>query len=261
MKPIATLMKPLRSVDLDTLDRGAGGDRAQRRLRGAGRRGGRRGDGRVRPRRRVPREVRRRLDRGDRSGTTTRTRRARSAAASRRTADLAVAMIRPILRYGADVLHAARRARRRDHAGDPAAHRRHDPDDVRRAGDRPGRPAGRRRRCGSSSPTSRSAATRPICSSSSTRSSSSATACSSRRKAASACPGFNATVARPSRAVRQGARPRRRRAGHRRHRPAGALLPARDGSPRRDAVRRSAARAAEGPDRPQDQEAARAGKW
>ena len=64
MKPIATLMKPLRSVDLDDDDREPGGDRAQRRLRRPGRGGRRRSDGRDRARRRARREVRRRLDRG-----------------------------------------------------------------------------------------------------------------------------------------------------------------------------------------------------
>jgi chorismate synthase len=47
--------------------RGAGCDRAQRRLRGPGRGGRRRSDGRVRARRRVPGEIRRRLDRGNRA--------------------------------------------------------------------------------------------------------------------------------------------------------------------------------------------------
>ena len=61
MKPIATLMKPLRSVDLTTLDESPGGDRAQRRLRRPRRRRRRRGHGRHRAGRRVPREVRRRL--------------------------------------------------------------------------------------------------------------------------------------------------------------------------------------------------------
>ena len=67
MKPIATLMKPLRSVDLNTLDRRARGHRAQRRLRGPGRGRRRRSDGRVRAGRCVPGEVRRRLDRGNRA--------------------------------------------------------------------------------------------------------------------------------------------------------------------------------------------------
>ena len=54
MKPIATLMKPLRSVDLDDAGREPGGHRAQRRLRRARRRRRRRSDGRLRPRRRAP---------------------------------------------------------------------------------------------------------------------------------------------------------------------------------------------------------------
>ena len=50
MKPIATLMKPLRSVDLDHAAPKRRGDRAQRRLRRAGRGGRRRSDGGVRAR-------------------------------------------------------------------------------------------------------------------------------------------------------------------------------------------------------------------
>ena len=62
MKPIATLMKPLRSVDLDDDGGESGGDRTQRRLRGAGGGGRRRSDGRARPGRRGHREIRRRFD-------------------------------------------------------------------------------------------------------------------------------------------------------------------------------------------------------
>ena len=62
MKPISTLMKPLRSVDLATMSRVPRRDRAQRRLRGSGGRGRRRGDGRVRAGRRAARALRRRLD-------------------------------------------------------------------------------------------------------------------------------------------------------------------------------------------------------
>ena len=47
MKPISTLMKPLRSVDLRTMDGVAGGHRAQRRVRRARRRRGRRSHGRA----------------------------------------------------------------------------------------------------------------------------------------------------------------------------------------------------------------------
>ena len=47
MKPIATLMKPLRSVDLTTMAEQPGRHRAQRRLRRAGRGGRRRSDGRA----------------------------------------------------------------------------------------------------------------------------------------------------------------------------------------------------------------------
>ena len=66
MKPISTLMKPLRSVDLTTMDGEPGGDRAQRRLRRPRRGGRRRSDGGDCDGRRGAREVRRRFDRGDR---------------------------------------------------------------------------------------------------------------------------------------------------------------------------------------------------
>jgi hypothetical protein len=74
-------------------------------------------------------------------------------------------------------------------------------------------------------------------------------------------PGFNATVARPLQG--EGARPRsqRQRAGCRGHGTARTLLPARDGSPRRDALRRSLARPAEGPDLRKIKKLARSGKW
>ena len=54
-------------------------------------------------------------------------------------------------------------------------------------------------------------------------------------------PGFNATVVRPSRAVIRGVRPTMVRTRSRRARPARACVPARDGSPRRDRLRRSPA--------------------
>ncbi len=60
MKPIATLMSPLRSIDLRHRRPGGGRHRAQRRLRGAGRVGRRRGDGRPRAGGRRARAVRRR---------------------------------------------------------------------------------------------------------------------------------------------------------------------------------------------------------
>ena len=89
---------------------------------------------------------------------------------------------------------------------------------------------------------------------SSTRSSSKRTACSSKTRAASACPASTPRCPAVARG-RQGAGSRRQRAGRRGHRPARPLLPARDGSSRRHGVRRSPARASEGPDRPEDQEA------
>ena len=60
MKPIPTLTKPLRSVDIDTARARAGAARAHRLVRRARRRRRGRGDGRLRARRRLPREVRRR---------------------------------------------------------------------------------------------------------------------------------------------------------------------------------------------------------
>ena len=60
MKPLPTLTKPLRSVDIATHEPAAGAARAHRLLHRAGGRRRRRGDGRVRARRRLPREVRRR---------------------------------------------------------------------------------------------------------------------------------------------------------------------------------------------------------
>ena len=60
MKPLPTLMKPLRSVDLATGEAGAGARRAERRRCGRGARGRRRGGRRVRARARRAREVRRR---------------------------------------------------------------------------------------------------------------------------------------------------------------------------------------------------------
>ena len=79
MKPIATLMKPLRSVDLDHARAEPRGHRAQRRLRRARRGRRRRSHGRDRPRRRGAREIRRRLDR-TKCWTTSSSYRARTAA-------------------------------------------------------------------------------------------------------------------------------------------------------------------------------------
>jgi peptide deformylase len=73
-------------------------------------------------------------------------------------------------------------------------------------------------------------------------------------------PGFNATVARPSRAVLKGSIARRRADGRRPGLLARCFQHEMDHS-RRHAVRRSPARPAEGPDRPQDQESSRAGQW
>ena len=56
MKPLPTLTKPLRSVDIATLEPAPGAARAHRLVHGAGGRRRRRGDGRVRARRRLPRK-------------------------------------------------------------------------------------------------------------------------------------------------------------------------------------------------------------
>ena len=103
MKPIATLMKPLRSVDLTTMDGEPRGDRAQRRLRRPGRGRRRRSDGR---RSCSP-------TRCSRSSAATRSRSSSGnwqAFAAERTSDRFRApddwMIRPILKYGDASLHA-----------------------------------------------------------------------------------------------------------------------------------------------------------
>ncbi len=68
-------------------------------------------------------------------------------------------------------------------------------------------------------------------------------------------PGFNATVVRPARAVVKALDRTGTEFQHRRHGPAGPRVPARDGSPRRHAVRRSPARHQARPHRSQDPEA------
>ncbi len=65
MKPIATVPRALRTVDVATGEAGRGPPPALRRLRGARRRHRRRGDGRAGARRRRAGEVRRRLGRRD----------------------------------------------------------------------------------------------------------------------------------------------------------------------------------------------------
>ena len=60
MKPLPTLTKPLRSVDLETKEPAPGAARAHRLVHGAGRRGGGGGDGGPGAGRRLPREARRR---------------------------------------------------------------------------------------------------------------------------------------------------------------------------------------------------------
>ena len=152
MKPIATLMKPLRSVDLNTMTEApAAIERSDVcAVPGRGRR--RRGDGGVRAGRRVPREVRRRLDRRDRAAL----RRDRRAGPPPLRGRATATRAEPADDPADPPLRRRRPAPPAAPVGeitpdDPAAHRRHDPDDVRRAGHRAGGHAGRRRRCGSSS--------------------------------------------------------------------------------------------------------------
>ena len=227
------------------------GDRAQRRLRRAGRRRGRRGDGRAR---RSPTRCVEKFG-GDsiaelepRAGA----RLGERASATRRSS---AADDPPILRYGERPLHArpptGHALRRRAAAAD----RRHDRDDVRRAGHRAGgaagrRPAARLRR--------RSVGRAAIASELIVMVNPEFVERDGTQLEEEGClsvPGFNATVVRPARAVVQRARSGRQRADDRGDRAAGARVPARDGSPRRRAVRRSAARHQARRDRPQDPEA------
>ncbi len=97
MKPISTLMKPLRSVDLTHDDRSGGGDRAKRRLRRTRRRGRRRSDGESGAGRCGAREIRRRQHRRDRRVLGTLSDRVGRATLAPRGACL---MLRPIVRYG-----------------------------------------------------------------------------------------------------------------------------------------------------------------
>ena len=241
MKPISTLMQPLRSVDLATMARRARRHRAQRRVRRSGRRGRRRSDGGDRARRRAAREVRRRF--GDRDAATP-SRRPSAASppvpGARSRSARCLTMMRPILRYGAPVLHD--RAPVDDvTSDDPAAHRRHDRDNARRAGHRPGGAAGRR------------AAAVFVIDLSVGRAGDDLIALINpefverdgmqlEEEGCLSVPGFNATVAAAGRVVVRGARSRRRRPDGRGHGAAGARAPARDGSSRRRAVRRSAPR-------------------
>ena len=142
MKPISTLMKPLRSVDLTTMAGSARGHRAQRRLRRARRGRRRRSDGGAGRSPTRSSTVRRRLDCRSRARG-----RARSTEAVR--ARFPVAMIRPILRYGERACSTSRRADVTQFDDRLAASdRRHDRDDVCGAGHRPGGDADRRSAAG-----------------------------------------------------------------------------------------------------------------
>ena len=132
---------PLRRPGDD--DRGAGGDRAQRRLRRARRGGRRRGDGGARARRRAARAVRRRFGRRPSSARwrprTPPCARARAGVSPRTpddSTDPAATATRPLHEPAADGHHVRRRP--------AAADRRHDRDDVRGARRRAGGHAGRR---------------------------------------------------------------------------------------------------------------------
>ena len=182
MKPISTLMKPLRSVDLATMAEAAGGDRAQRRVRRARGRRRRRSDGRVRARRRAAREVRRRQRR---ARSTPRGARSRPRSPQRLTPRpeprLMLRPDRPLRRAGPARAGRARHDVRRDAR---PAHRRHGRHDVRRARHRPGRAADRRAAARLRHRSQRRQARRRAAHARQSRSSSSATACSSRKKAA-----------------------------------------------------------------------------
>ena len=103
MKPLPTLTKPLRSVDIATHEPAEALRERTDSAHDPGRRGGGGGDGRLRPRRRLPREVRRRPRR----------RRARGRGAVR-GADRVAAALKPALVFigfmGAGKSHAAREA-------------------------------------------------------------------------------------------------------------------------------------------------------
>ena len=164
----------------------------------------------VRARRRVPRKVRRRLDRRDRTAHYARHGRARARAASRlarsatASADPSRPMMRPIRPLRRRRRCTARRTGRRDHAGDRGAHRRHDPDDVRRARHRPRGAAGRRRLRIFVVRHLGRAATRPTCSSFINPEFVERDGMQLEEEGCLSVPGFNATVARPSRAIVKG---------------------------------------------------------
>ena len=120
MKPLPTLTKPLRSVDIATKQPAAGAARAHRLLHGAGGRRRRRVDGLLRPGRRLPHEVRRRPHRRRRRARWTPT---ASASAGPRPASAARlshgARLRRVHGRG-EVLGARRRARHRRARRGPA---------------------------------------------------------------------------------------------------------------------------------------------
>ena len=122
MKPLPTLMRPLRSVDLATGEPARGARRAERRRRGRGARGRRRGGGRLGARPRRAGEVRRRLARRLRRraprlpGAHPVAHRALTAATSRSSASWAPARRRVGRGGGRAPRPAVRRPRRRDRA-------------------------------------------------------------------------------------------------------------------------------------------------
>ena len=149
----------------------------------------------------------------------------------------------------------ARAAGRRHHAGHRAPHRRHDRDDVCGARHRAGRAAGRRaaahlRRRRVDRPRSGNGLLVMINPEFVERD-----GMQLEEEGCLSVPGFNATVVRPVARRRQGARSHRDGADARRHGAAGAGVSARDGSSRRHAVRRSAARHQARPDRAENPEA------
>ena len=258
MKPISTLMKPLRSVDLTTLEEAPAAIE--------------RSDVCAVPAAAVvgeamvalvladalARALRRRLDAPAARRTSRDTARAIARPprpARRRSAPRPDDSADPALRRPACCTQPARAGRGASRRRSTTLDRRHDRDDVRGAGHRPGGAAGRRRRCGSSWSTCRSAAIRRRCIVDDQSRVRRARRMQLEEEGCLSVPGFNATVARPQRVVVKGLD--RDGAAHagRRHGPAGARVSARDGSPRRHAVRRSAARHQARSDRAQDPQA------
>ena len=110
-------------------------------------------------------------------------------------------MLRPIVRYPAPALAGAGRRRHDVRRGAQSPDRRHDRHDVRRAGHRPGRAAGRRAAARLRHRPERRPPRRRSCTCSSTRNSSPRDGMQLEEEGCLSVPGFNATVARPATAT------------------------------------------------------------